>query len=104
MKKSESKNASLFGKITTGRMAAGAASLAAATLIAYFSVGQMRMKAAQKRIDAQIAEIKDEIFVRQCRLDKIYCCGGKGDDACANWAKQNCREDDGSYQIACGRK
>ncbi|MDR1476574.1 MAG: hypothetical protein LBI17_00395 [Rickettsiales bacterium] len=102
MKKSE--DVSLFGKITLGRTVAGAAFLAAATLIAYVSISQMRMSEEQKRIDAQISEIKNEIFVRQCRLDKIYCCSGRGDDACARWSEQNCREDDGLDQIACNKK
>ena len=51
MKKSE--NASFLGKITFGRMAASAASLAVAILIAYVAISQMRMSEEQKRIDAQ---------------------------------------------------
>jgi hypothetical protein len=91
-------------KISLGRIAASVAFLGAATTIAYVSVSRIRAKEEQERIDRQIEDIKEEIFVRQCRLDKIYCCSNRSEEACARWTEQNCREDDGTEQIACAKK
>ncbi|MDR2098484.1 MAG: hypothetical protein LBO78_00465 [Rickettsiales bacterium] len=65
-----------------------------------------RRKLAEERlkIDREIEEIKDEIFVRQCNLERMYCCHYNRKEACAKWKEAGCRETGGGSDIDCAIK
>ena len=71
------------------------------TLLAYVSVSRMKTQEEQRRIDIEIEEIKGEIFTRQCRLDKLYCCSSRNKEACQTWKEKGCIEEDGSTYMDC---
>ncbi|MDR1476606.1 MAG: hypothetical protein LBI17_00575 [Rickettsiales bacterium] len=78
--------------------------LALVSAIAYIVVSQARMKEEQKRVDAEVEKIKGEITVRQCRIDRIYCCRRNDREACARWSDSGCLTDSGSPDIDCKAK
>ena len=91
-----------FGHIV--KASSAFAFLALSALVAYIVVSQARIREEQKLIDAEIGKIKSEIMVRQCRLDRIYCCRRGDDVACARWNESGCRGEDGSAEIGCKAK
>ncbi|MBR1544903.1 MAG: hypothetical protein IJ638_03095 [Alphaproteobacteria bacterium] len=73
-------------------------------VVAYISIGIVKRERERQRIDAIVSSIQNEIYLKQCHLDKMYCCGYKDKDACEKWAKANCSEEDGSLEINCNVK
>ncbi len=72
--------------------------------VVYISIGIVKRERERQRIDEIVNSIQNEIYLKQCHLDKVYCCGYKDKDACERWAKSNCSEENGSLQINCDMK
>ena len=78
--------------------------LCVVTIVAFIAVNIMRRDRERKRIDEIVSSIQNEIYLKQCHLDKMYCCGYKDKDACEKWHRENCSEEDGSLEINCNIK
>ena len=76
----------------------------AIAIVIYISVGVIKQERERKKIDEIVSSIQNEIFLKQCHLDKVYCCGYKNKDACKKWAEANCSEENGSLKIDCNIK
>ncbi len=55
----------------------------------------------RKKFDEIVANIQNEIFLKQCHLNKIYCCAYKDKQSCKKWEQDSCSEADGSLKIDC---
>ena len=73
-------------------------------VIVYISLGIIKRERERKRIDEIVTSIQNEIYLKQCHLDKMYCCGYKDKEACEKWKNANCSEEDGSNEINCNIK
>lgn len=73
-------------------------------VVAYISICVLKKERERQRIDAIVSSIQNEIYLKQCHLDKMYCCGYKDKEACEKWIAANCTEEDGSQQINCNVK
>lgn len=73
----------------------------AVVFIALITVGIIKKEREKQKIDAIVSSIQNEIYVKQCNLDKMYCCGYKDKSACEKWAEASCSEPDGSLEINC---
>ena len=68
------------------------------------SIGIMRRERERQKIDEIVNSIQNEIYLKQCNLDKMYCCGYKDKEACKKWIDANCTEENGSLEINCDIK
>lgn len=78
--------------------------LIATTIIAYITYAAIQNEKEKQKIDKIVLSIQNEIYLKQCNLDKMYCCGYKDKNACENWVKAECTESDGSLEINCDLK
>ena len=78
--------------------------LVAVVILSYLSFQIIKREQEKRKIDEIVSSIQNEIYVKQCNLDKMYCCGYKDQNACDNWVKANCTEPDGSLEINCNLK
>lgn len=74
------------------------------SIVSYISIGIIQREQERQRIDEIVNSIQNEIFLKQCHLDKMYCCGYKDKEACEKWHKANCSEENGSLEINCDVK
>lgn len=73
-----------------------------ATAFAIYAIEIMMQRKQEKlQIDEIISSIQSEIFIKQCQLDKMYCCGYKDENSCNKWIEKGCTEPDGSPNINC---
>ena len=70
----------------------------------YIGTGIIKREHEKQRINDIINSIQNEIYIKQCHLDKMYCCGYKDKEACKKWTDANCTEEDGSLKINCDIK
>ena len=78
--------------------------ICAVSVISYISIGIVKRERERQRIDEIVSSIQNEIYQKQCHLDKVYCCGYKDKDACEKWVKSNCTEENGALEINCDIK
>ncbi len=70
-------------------------------VMSYMSFNYLKSQRERKRIDEIVVSIQNEIYLKQCMLDKLYCCEYKDVDACDKWVANNCLEEDGSPEMNC---
>ena len=70
-------------------------------VVAYIGIGIIKREHEKQRINNIINSIQNEIYIKQCYLDKMYCCAYKDKEACRKWVDASCTEDDGSLEIKC---
>ncbi len=70
-------------------------------LVAYITYNIIQKSNEQKRVDLLLNQIQNELYLKQCNLNKMYCCNYKDQNACDKWVENNCVESDGSLQINC---
>ncbi len=73
-------------------------------IVSCIGAGIVKREHEKQRINDIINSIQNEIYIKQCNLDKMYCCGYKDKEACKKWTDANCTEDDGSLKINCDIK
>ena len=71
------------------------------TFSIYIAKIMIERKREKQKIDEIIASIQSEIFIKQCQLDKMYCCGYKEQTSCDKWVEKGCTEPDGALEINC---
>ncbi len=79
-------------------------SIIATIVLVCVVIGIIKEKRKRQRIEEIIASIQNEIYLKQCYLDKMYCCEYKDKDACEKWINASCTEEDGSLEINCNTK
>ncbi len=75
--------------------------LIAVCIVSYITVNAIQNEREKQKIDEIVSSIQNEIYLKQCNLDKMYCCGYKDQKACDNWVEAGCTESDGSLEINC---
>ena len=71
------------------------------TITIYSAKKLIQQKQEMEQIDEIIASIQAEIFIKQCQLDKMYCCGYKDEESCNKWLEKGCVESNGTPAINC---
>lgn len=73
-------------------------------LILYITFNIIGRAKERRQVNELVSSIQAEIFVKQCNLNKMYCCNYRDKGACDKWAENNCVEKDGSMEIDCSSK
>lgn len=73
-------------------------------LILYITFNIVSRARERRQVNQLVSEIQTEIFIKQCNLNKMYCCNYRDKSACDKWAENNCIESDGSLEINCSQK
>jgi hypothetical protein len=90
-----------FQKCQTNKILTNFLFILCISLILYITFSIISQNKEQRKIDNLVSEIQNDIFIKQCALDKMYCCKYKDKVACDKWVEANCIEKDGSLQINC---
>lgn len=88
-------------RCTTNRMLTKFLLILCIVLILYITFNIINRAKERREVDLLVSEIQNEIFIKQCNLNKMYCCSYKDSVACDKWVENNCLESDGALEINC---